>query len=119
MRTLIAGGFLGVQQTIQVVAEFLGEHRNALLQAGLLQPIRVEVDRARGEAIGTSRSGHGASGEQPNRGEAREFPRGPLANQVCEARLFSVKVESFLGRSTKRAIGSPLSESQLPLLVQG
>ena len=102
-----------------MVAEFLGEHRNGLLQAGLLQPIRVEVDRARGKAIGTSRSGHGGSGEQPDRGEAREFPPGPLADQSSEVRLFSVKIESFLGRSTQGAIGSPLAELQLPLLVQG
>ena len=66
----IAGGFLAVEHSIEVVAQFLAQHSDALLLARLLQPIRIEVDRARGAAIGTRRGGHRAAAEQSDGGES-------------------------------------------------
>ena len=67
---LIARGFLTFQHTIEVVTEFLGENGDGLLLTGLLQPIGVQVDRARGAAIGACRGRHAAAGQQPDLGQA-------------------------------------------------
>ena len=104
MLAFITRGFRAREHAIEVVAQLLAQHGDALLFAGLLQPIRVQVDRARGEAIGTRRGRHGAAAQHSDRGEGREIARGPLADQLRKARLFAVQVEGLAGCRAKGAI---------------
>ena len=114
MLPFIAGGFLGVQQTIEVMAEFLGEHRDPLLLTGLLQPIRIQVDGARGAAIGACRGGHGAFRQQPDRGQGRKISLGPMTGEGLELGRLLLQLQGLLGRGLEAAIGGPAPQLLLP-----
>jgi hypothetical protein len=83
------------------------------------QPVLVQIDSARADGIGASGSRHGARWQQDDRRQCRKIPSCPLADQRLQLRWPPRKPEGSLGSGAQEAIGSPLAELLLPLLVQG
>ncbi len=118
MRALIAGGFLGVEPTIQVVAEFFAQHRDPLFFAGQPQPIAVEVDRASAKCIGPCSPWHHGTIEYFDGWQGLEIPCCPFTDQPLERFWFPREPQGCLGGGAQGAVDRPLAESEPPGLEQ-
>ena len=80
----IASGVLVFEGGIEVMAQFFREHGQDLRVAGVLQPVRIEIDGAGAGCIGASGSAHGGTIQQLDGGQAGEITAAPAVDGLAE-----------------------------------
>ena len=93
-----------------MMPQLLCEHNNHSILIGRIQPIPVQIDRARTDRIRPRRLRQHRPLYHLDRRQPRKIPRRPLANQFRELSGLPIQPQGLPGRSAQGAIGGPAGE---------